>query len=428
MKNTFPFLSIILILLSSCSNINDRQAEINIIAEEYVKLALHVGTHSPIFVDAYYGPAEWKPESKSTQLDQLIMNVDKLITELSNISTEGFEEIWLRRVNYLNKQLTATKTYCQLQRGEKMSFDEQCKKLFDAISPVFEDTSFDSLHAELDKILPGEGDLSERYNKLKNRFIIPEDKVESIYDVAIAEVRKRTKEYIDLPENENFTTEYVTDEPWGAYNWYKGNNFSLIQINVDSPKPINSPLGLSAHEGYPGHHVYNVLLESELVGKRGWVEYSVYPLFSPQSFIAEGTANYGMELMFTEEEKIQFEKEVLFPIAGLKTDGYETYRKADKILGKLGLSRNNIARDYLEGNITEEEAKQQIMKYSLSTEQRAEQSLRFINTYGAYVITYNIGEQMVKEYVERLAGDDNAKRWEVFRKLLSMPSSATNLL
>ena len=68
-------------------------------------------------------------------------------------------------------------------------------------------------------------------------------------------------------------------------------------------------MNLAAHEGYPGHHVYNVLLEKNLLHDRGWVEFSVYPLFSPQSLIAEGSANYGIEVAFPGDERVAFERE-----------------------------------------------------------------------------------------------------------------------
>src|ERR671938_340262 len=39
----------------------------NRIAESYVKLALAVGTHDADYVDAYYGPPEWKAEVDSAK-------------------------------------------------------------------------------------------------------------------------------------------------------------------------------------------------------------------------------------------------------------------------------------------------------------------------------------------------------------------------
>jgi hypothetical protein len=72
----------------------------------------------------------------------------------------------------------------------------------------------------------------------------------------------------------------------------------VIQVNTICRSRSIARIDLACHEGYPGHHVYNSLLEKNLVRDRGWVEFSVYPLFSPQSLIAEGTANFGIEVAF----------------------------------------------------------------------------------------------------------------------------------
>ena len=36
-------------------------------------------------------------------------------------------------------------------------------------------------------------------------------------------------------------------------------------MNTDLPIYIDRAIDLACHEGYPGHHVYNVLLEKNLV-------------------------------------------------------------------------------------------------------------------------------------------------------------------
>ena len=89
-------------------------------------------------------------------------------------------------------------------------------------------------------------------------------------------------------------------------------------MNLDFPVPLDRAIDLACHEGYPGHHVYNALLEQALVHDRGWVEISMYPLFSPQSLIAEGSANYGIDMAFPSAERTAFERDSLFPLAGLE--------------------------------------------------------------------------------------------------------------
>ena len=198
--------------------------------------------------------------------------------------------------------------------GVLLPFDEETKALYDASAPTHNDEFFQSAIAELDKILPGKGDVAKRLNDFKMKFVIPTDKLDDVFNAAIKECRTKTLEHIKLPEQESFKVEYVKDKPWGAYNWYKGNFYSVIEVNTDLPIFIDRAVDLAAHEGYPGHHVYNVLLESNLAKKRNWPEFKVYALFSPQSLIAEGTANYGIPMAFPGEERIKFEKEVLFPL------------------------------------------------------------------------------------------------------------------
>ncbi len=82
----------------------------------------------------------------------------------------------------------------------------------------------------------------------------------------------RTVKHVTLPANERFTVEDVTNKSWSGYNWYQGDFRSLIQVNTDLPIYIDRAIDLACHEGYPGHHVDNALLEKHLVRDRGWTE------------------------------------------------------------------------------------------------------------------------------------------------------------
>ena len=162
---------------------------------------------------------------------------------------------------------------------------------------------------------------------------------------------------------------------------------------------------------------------------KGWKEFSVYPLFSPQSLIAEGSANYGIDVAFPGEQRIKFEQTVLFPLAGIDPSKATKYYDIQALRGKLDYAGNEAARQYLNGDISREEAAAWLEKYLLYEPDRALQRTRFFDQYRSYVINYNLGRDLVKAYVERNGGteDQPAKRWEVFKELLSNPYTASML-
>ena len=431
---------ILILLIASCGEkknqkrISDLELKMNAIAEGYVKLVLEVGKYDPMYVDAYYGPKEWKPKEQNLQIDsiankKLISTADSLLKELELLSDYSATELETLRYRYLYKQLFAVKAKVIILNGSILPFKLESRALYDVSPPEVSEDSLQKVINELDRILPGKGDVSERMIAFRKNFEIPKNKIQTVFDAALKECRNRTIKYIDLPAGENFKVEYVTNKPWGAYNWYKGNLFSIIQVTTDFPIYIDGAIGLAAHEGYPGHHVYNTLLEKYLVMDKVWIEYTVYPLNSPQSLIAEGTAVLGEELMFPREERMQFEKEVLFPLAGISINDADLYYHVLALQKKLGDAGVLAAKNYLNGDWTKEETVAWLQKFQLRTKERAEKFLSFIETYRSYVVTYNTGKIIIEEYLDKNGGtnDNLARRWELFTKLISTPQTPSGL-
>ena len=396
---------------------------VNEVAEAYVKLVLAMGQRDSDYVDAYYGPPEWKkPSEKKKPLDAIALEATQLRDQLAKISIPADEMERLRRA-YLTKQLSALQARVRILKGEHLKFDEESQALYDAVAPKFSDSHFQEILAKLEPKLPGEGPLLQRYENWRRAFVIPKDKLDTLFQLAIKACRERTLAHIKLPPGENFTVEYVTNKPWGGYNWYKGNYRSVIQVNTDLPIYIDRAIDLAAHEGYPGHHVYNALLEKNLVRDRGWIEFSVYPLFSPQSLIAEGTANFGREVVFTKPERMAFEKEVLWPAAGIDPLRAGEFYAVQDLVKKLTYATNEAARQYVNGEIDANAAATWLQKYALMDEKRAKQATKFIEKYRSYVINYNLGEDMVRSYIEKRGGTEQQpeKRWHEFEQLLASP-------
>jgi hypothetical protein len=404
----------------------------NRIAEQYVKLVLAVGEHDADYVDAYYGPGDWRNEVQTSKrtLSEIESDASLLLVELGKLNTTVAEESIQLRKQYLTKQLESLITRTEILRGKKYSFDDEAKALYDAEPPHHTEQQFEEILGQIDLTLKGKGSLIQRYEEYKKTFVIPTGKLDKVFSAAISECRTRTKQHIELPSAESFKVEYVRNKSWSGYNWYKGNGYSIIQVNIDLPIYIDRAVDLAAHEGYPGHHVYNALLEETMVKTRKWVEFSVYALFSPQSLIAEGTANFGIEVAFTGNERLNFERDVLFPLAGLDPSAAEQYFKMFDLVSHLSYAGNEAARRYLDGRCSKEDTVTWLMNYALMPRERAEQRVRFFDQYRSYVINYNLGLDLVRKYIEHRGGtaDKPKKRWEEFKRLLSSPRLPSGLV
>jgi hypothetical protein len=414
------------------------ERNMNALAERYVRLVLAVGQHDADYVDAFYGPAEWRTEAESTKtpLADIDALAATLAADLAKVSPPGAagegedadRELIALRHQYLTRQLDALRARVQMLTGRKLTFDEESKALYDAVAPTHTAEEFQQVLTDLESRLPGDGTLLERYDAFRSRFIIPRERLDEVFKVAIDGCRERTLRHVTLPAGESFTVEYVTNKSWSGYNWYQGNYRSLIQVNTDLPIYADRAVDLACHEGYPGHHVYNALLEKHLVRDRGWIEFTVYPLFSPQSLIAEGTANYGIEVAFPREDRLQFERDVIFPAAGLDPASADEYYAVLGLVERLSYAGNEAARRYLNGAIDAGAAADWLERYGLYTRPRAEQRVRFIDQYRSYVINYNLGKDMVKRYIERQSAGDAEARWKAFAGLLSSPRLPSSLV
>ncbi|HEX6644694.1 MAG TPA: hypothetical protein VF037_08450 [Gemmatimonadales bacterium] len=423
--------ALVILLIGACAREARRAdpAALDAVARRYVVLALSLGRHDPSYVDAYYGPDSLKAiaERDSMPVAAIRAAAESLVAALGDSVPAYADSLVTMRHRYLRTQLGSMVARTRMLEGERLAFDEEARLLYGVTPPHHEPAHFDSLLARLDSLVPGSAPLATRFQRFRDSLDIPDALVDTVFRTAIAACRARTLERMRLPEGERFDLEYVTGTSWNAYNWYQGGAKSLIQVNLDFPIAIDRAVDLACHEGYPGHHVYNALLEESLARGRGWVEITVYPLFSPQSLIAEGSANYGIEMAFPGEARTAFERDSLFPLAGIDPALAGRNAAVRDVLAALNYARNDVARRYLDGTIDSAQARAEMQRLWLTGPGPAAKSVQFIDGYRSYVINYNLGRDLVARWVER-QGSSPEDRWRAFRALLSTPRLPADLL
>ena len=414
----------ILTLFVSLALLSPTSWALDDLAQRYVRLALEFGEYDTDYVDAYLGPEEWREEARKNlrPQEQLAADIADILRELADYSANS--ELEQHRLDHLLKNVRAMDTRARMAMGESFSFATEARLIYDVKLSDYDMDRFDHLLAEIDLLVPGEGDLAGRVDAFRSQFEIANEKVEAVFQAAVAECRRRTEKYIELPADERYTLELVTGTSWGGYNWYQGDNHSLVQVNLDFPLKIDQAIDLGCHEGYPGHHVGNMTVENRLLKERGWIEYAVFPLFSPAALVGEGSGNYGIELAFPGDEKVKFEREVLYPMAGLDPQLAKQLENLNELFSELSFARVSTTRFYLDGEISRDEAIELTRKYGLTSREEAEKIIRFSEQYRSYILNYSVGKALVQDYIERQA-DNLEGRWQAFeRMLVEMPTAS----
>lgn len=391
------------------------------IAERYVRLALALGRHDPDYVDAYYGPVEWREraDAEDLDLDAIAVSAREALADL--VAAGARSE---RGVSVVG-QLTALAARAECLSGHELAFDAESAALYGVVAPSCSETELAGLVTELDGVLPGAGGVGERYAAFSAEFVVPPDRLRPVVAATMRECRRRTAAHIDLPDGEDVDLAFVADRPASGESRYLGNAQSRIEISTELPLRIDEIVDLAAHEGYPGHHVASTLIDGQLVRGRGWVEFTMLALYSPLAMVMEGTAVLAPDVAFPGADRLAYERSVLYPLAGLDGARAEEYHRVKGLLRRLGRTEVEVARRYLSGSMHRREALRWLTDYKLLTPARAERQLSFAERYRSYVINYSLGRDLVRRHLDAAGGsiDQPDKQWMAFATLLASPVS-----
>jgi hypothetical protein len=387
-------------------------------AREYVRLAVGLGQRDPDSLDFYSGP------------ESQVANVERQAPSLKEIRASALQ--WMEKVRreqaageqdqarkiFLLQQLQSIASRVDVLTGVRSSFDEETRTSFGVVVPAsYDRAAVATVQAELRQLLPGKGSLAERYQAFDDRFLIPAKLVPAVMARAIEACRAETKAHIALPEGESVTVEYVRNRPWSAFSWYKGGYRSVIQVNRDFALTVDRAMNLACHEAYPGHHTYNSIRDRRLVQGQGLKEYSVQPTFSPQSMLSESIATLAVDVAFPMERRLAFERDVLFPMVGLKGKDAAAYLRVEGLVDRLHPVEPSIAREYLDGKLEFERAGDQLERAALMAHPEA--ALLYMNEYRSYVTTYTYGRDLMAEQLQQRSGGDKQAQWKVYAQWMT---------
>ena len=312
----------------------------------------------------------------------------------------------------LEQQVRAIADRADQLLGTKRNFDQETGAYFGVTAPPANPAELDQVRAKLSQLLVGHGSLTQRYLAFDQKFLVPPERLPIVMERAIQGCRDQTRGRLRLPFGESVTVEYVHDKPWSAFSRYQGNFHSLIQINADLPLTIDRTLQLACHEGYPGHHVFNTLRDLHFVREEHWLEWMVQPTFSPPSFASEALATIATDIAFPEPERLRFERDALFPLAGLDRSEAARYDQVERLIDQLQSAEPAIARDFLDGKLEWVRAVEALDAKMLMA--HPETTLKYINEYRSYMITYTLGRNLAAKKIHS---------WQEYAQLIMNPDA-----
>ena len=367
------------------------------LVEEYIRLALALDEHLPGYVDSYFGPSAWTEEARQAgklPLPALTQRVDQLAADVSQAN-----EWDAQRKDFLTHQIRAMQMSLRLLAGENVSLTEEAQALYD-VQPAWKDEAFFIEYQKwLDAILPKGGSLKERLESWKNSLEIPIEKARELLPFITHTLRELAHRKFRLPEEESFIVEFVSDQPWMAYNHYLGEYKSRIEINTDMPMQVNGLAITIAHEGYPGHHTELCMKEAKLIRQMDYQEHVLTLINSPWCVIAEGIATSALETILTDQELEALYREEILPRAGMTHIDIKTILEISRAERKMRELWGNAAFMLHDQKKSTDEIVSYLQKYEMSTEKEANRAIQFMSgpLDRSYIFTYTAGYDLLEE-------------------------------
>lgn len=391
---------------------------------EYLLLGLGFDRLEEGFVDAYTGDPALRRQVADAPAPlprDLARRAAELRAELPDV------DLTADRAAFLDVHLRALECSGRKFAGEDIGFVDEVHAYFDVrIEPGSEEDYRDA-HRAMDEVLAGGGaadptrSLAERLQAHRSADEIPPERLAECVEAFSSALRDLVRDRYPLPETERVEYEVVGDKPWSGFNYYLGDYRSRVAINSDLKQHMANLPHLIAHESYPGHHTEHCRKEAGLVAA-GQQEQTLFVVNTPQCLMAEGLADLALKSIVggTGGAGWGLWAQEIYADLGLRFDG-ERAEALSAASGKLLGVRQDAALLLHDRGRDHDEVAQFLQRWTLTTPDRARQSLRFLSSplWRAYTSTYVEGYRLLGSWMDR--GADADERSELFRRLLDEP-------
>lgn len=387
------------------------------LAEDYVILAIQIHRSNPdvVFLTQPPSPLVARARHRITTA-QALKRLNGIVAKIDRMRVPS-NTLLAMRLRSLRTHALSLALQLQPTKMNKLPVAERVRRIY-GFEPVFPPLpSFDPAIDALDKALPGAGSLSERIDAMKKRAQVPPDRIEAVVRTAVAECRRRAAAHLRMPK-ESLTISYPADPLIPGQSNYLGSGKGTMAVSTVVPADVDRLLQLSCHEAYPGHHTNYASMDENLWLKRRWPEGKVSLAFEPQFPVSDAISEYGTGLNFPLDERMKYEREVLYPLAGLTMQDEPAWRAYLSARSSVLGATSTVIRDYLDRKIDAASAKTMSMRYRLMNPRSAEQLIKMVDAFGIDIIASDQGWLAIDR---AFAGKPVAEQWRLLQRIEQEP-------
>jgi hypothetical protein len=382
------------------------------IARDYILLALRLEQRVPGSIDAYFGPADLKAQVDMEPARPPARLQDDAVALRARLAAEVKEP---DRRDWLDVQLVALEAQAAELAGEHIPYLELVERYLSIPPSRHPDDEFRAAAATIDALLPGPGTTADRLAELDARLVVPTDRILPVTQWLVDRFRAIALDRFGLPSGEDLRLGLVSQQPWGAYNWFHGGGRSRVDINTDLPMRAMGVPRVAAHEAYPGHHLEHAWKEADLVDRQGRLENSILVMNAPECVISEGLANVGFRFVAPPDERIDLYAE-LYERAGLADPADRAANRRDAALMEALWAPRRVL-SAVDGNaaillhadgLSHDAVVGYLCDVGAYAPERAEKRMEFLEhpIWRTYVFVYAEGEALLERWLAAVPPDD----------------------
>ena len=367
------------------------------------------------------------PDSVKSLYVPLLQQIDDFIKEIKKIKFECDSDIdncyrldWIKA---MTKTLHAA-TYQKIN-DKVFNFDQESFYFMDTVVPDIYYSKISKIRNKLKTIFDTDDEtLSTTYYDYLSQFITPNDNYEQCFQYAFDKTIEKFETSASYSsKGATVELEFYNDATDSAEAWaftLEGICNAGIKCNKARPIDINKVLQLSSHEG---SHTVQFCVQTDYFNTHPeTTDLWVYTIIN---FLLEGGAEANVDYVFPHDVRFN-NLNTLAEFVGLSGFDGEKLLKVDKLTTRLWRSHIQIAKEFVNGEITKEECVAKMLKYSLKAN-NSWPNCDFFTNYRSLIISYGWGKYLIRKYLKTLGGD-MFENWVNFSKKPLTPSRMEKIL